>query len=55
MTKCRRCIDWKDKAEVKQALEILEKWEKIDVADALELLNKSFTSGEVFAPASCGW
>lgn len=51
LTKFLRCIDWKDKAEVKQALEILEKWEKIDVADALELLNKTFTSGEVRAYA----
>lgn len=47
LTKFLRCIDWNDKVEVKQAIEILQKWEKIDVSDALELLGKSFSAPEV--------
>eukprot|EP00040_Diaphanoeca_grandis_P008590 m.45750 g.45750 ORF g.45750 m.45750 type:complete len:858 (+) comp20050_c0_seq1:187-2760(+) len=47
LTKFLRCIDWNDPVEIKQAIEILDKWEKIDVTDALELLQKSFTHPRV--------
>jgi len=33
---------WTDANEVKQAVDLLEKWKDIDVEDALELLGKDF-------------
>jgi phosphatidylinositol 3-kinase len=46
-TQFLRCIEWDEPAEAKQALELLEKWDPIDVDDALELLGKHFTAREV--------
>jgi hypothetical protein len=34
--------------EAKQAVELIGKWETIDVADALELLSPDFESDEVY-------
>lgn len=47
LTKFLRCIAWHEPAEAKQALELLEQWDKIDVDDALELLGKTFTARAV--------
>jgi len=38
--------------EAKQAVELIGKWETIDVADALELLSPDFESDEVCCLAS---
>ncbi|KAI3937878.1 hypothetical protein MKW92_004481 [Papaver armeniacum] len=39
LTKFLRCVEWSDIQEAKQALELMGKWETIDVCDALELLS----------------
>ncbi|XP_006654109.2 phosphatidylinositol 3-kinase, root isoform [Oryza brachyantha] len=51
LTKFVRAVDWSDIQETKQALELIRKWETIDVADALELLSPDFESEEVRAYA----
>ncbi|XP_051152038.1 phosphatidylinositol 3-kinase, root isoform isoform X2 [Andrographis paniculata] len=51
LTKFLRCVEWSDVQEAKQALELMGKWETIDVADALELLSPVFESEEVRAYA----
>lgn len=40
--------------EAKQALELMGRWEMIDVCDALELLSPVFESEEVGACEICG-
>jgi len=47
LTKFVRSVDWSDNQEAKQAVELIGKWETIDVADALELLSPDFESDEV--------
>jgi phosphatidylinositol 3-kinase len=47
LTKFLRCIAWDEPAEAKQAVELLDQWDKIDVDDALELLGKTFTARAV--------
>lgn len=51
LTKFVRSVDWSDVQEAKQAVELIGKWETIDVADALELLSPDFESEEVRAYA----
>uniref|UniRef100_A0A7N0T5H0 phosphatidylinositol 3-kinase n=1 Tax=Kalanchoe fedtschenkoi TaxID=63787 RepID=A0A7N0T5H0_KALFE len=51
LTKFLRCVEWSDLQEAKQALELMHKWEMIDVCDALELLSPVFESEEVRAYA----
>ncbi|XP_073151220.1 phosphatidylinositol 3-kinase, root isoform isoform X1 [Henckelia pumila] len=51
LTKFLRCVEWSDVQEAKQALELMGKWETIDVSDALELLSPVFESEEVRAYA----
>ncbi|GJN36589.1 hypothetical protein PR202_gb25465 [Eleusine coracana subsp. coracana] len=46
LTKFVRSVDWSDNQEAKQAIELIGKWETIDVADALELLSPDFESDE---------
>ncbi|GAB2280474.1 hypothetical protein Dimus_015102 [Dionaea muscipula] len=51
LTKFLRCVEWSDVQEAKQAIELMGKWEMIDVSDALELLSPVFESEEVRAYA----
>ncbi|GLU03095.1 hypothetical protein SLE2022_203130 [Rubroshorea leprosula] len=51
LTKFLRCVEWSDVQEAKQAIELMGKWEMIDVSDALELLSPLFESEEVRAYA----
>ncbi|KAL6007020.1 hypothetical protein ACLOJK_032516 [Asimina triloba] len=51
LTKFLRCVEWSDVQEAKQALDLMGRWELIDVTDALELLSPVFESEEVRAYA----
>ncbi|GMP82765.1 hypothetical protein CsSME_00036933 [Camellia sinensis var. sinensis] len=51
LTKFLRCVEWSDVQEAKQAVELMGRWETIDVCDALELLSPVFESEEVRAYA----
>ncbi|KAF2292760.1 hypothetical protein GH714_027903 [Hevea brasiliensis] len=51
LTKFLRCVELSDVQEAKQALEMMGRWEMIDVCDALELLSPVFESEEVRAYA----
>lgn len=51
LTKFLRSVEWSDVQEAKQALELMGRWEMIDVCDALELLSPVFESEEVRAYA----
>ncbi|KAJ7556481.1 hypothetical protein O6H91_05G085500 [Diphasiastrum complanatum] len=51
LTKFLRCVDWSDAQEAKQAVDLMRRWAKIDIADALELLSPLFESEEVRAYA----
>ncbi|PSS26868.1 Phosphatidylinositol 3-kinase [Actinidia chinensis var. chinensis] len=51
LTKFLRCVEWNDVQEAKQAIELMGRWETIDVCDALELLSPVFESEEVRAYA----
>ncbi|XP_076943755.1 phosphatidylinositol 3-kinase, root isoform-like [Bidens hawaiensis] len=51
LTKFLRCVEWSDVQEAKQAIELMGRWEMIDVCDALELLYPVFESEEVRAHA----
>ena len=42
LTKFLRCVKWERESESHVALQLLEKWSPIDVADALELLSPRF-------------
>lgn len=42
MTKFLKCVNWTEEKDVQQAAELLNVWEPIDVADALELLSVTF-------------
>lgn len=43
LAKFLKCINWETSTEVRQALALLAKWAPMDVEDALELLNSSFS------------
>ncbi|KAG6471834.1 hypothetical protein ZIOFF_069281 [Zingiber officinale] len=47
LTKFLRCVEWSDIQEAKQAIDLMGRWESIDVTDALELLSPVFESEEV--------
>ncbi|XP_077989101.1 phosphatidylinositol 3-kinase catalytic subunit type 3-like [Glandiceps talaboti] len=47
LTKFLKCVNWNLPQEAKQALDLLGKWQVIDVADALELLSPQFTNPTV--------
>ncbi|KAJ6792833.1 phosphatidylinositol 3-kinase, root isoform [Iris pallida] len=51
LTKFLRCVEWSDMREAKQAIDLMGRWETIDVTDALELLSPVFKSEEVRAYA----
>ncbi|XP_066361256.1 phosphatidylinositol 3-kinase, root isoform-like [Miscanthus floridulus] len=51
LTKFVRSVDWSDIQDSKQAVELIGKWETIDVADALELLSPDFKREEIRAYA----
>nr|CAD1822783.1 unnamed protein product [Ananas comosus var. bracteatus] len=51
LTKFLRCVEWSDVQEAKQAVDLMGRWETIDVTDALELLSPVFESEEVRAYA----
>ncbi|KAJ4298279.1 Phosphatidylinositol (PI) 3-kinase [Kalmusia sp. IMI 367209] len=42
LTKFVKCVNWHNEREARQAAPMLEKWAKIDVDDALELLGPQF-------------
>lgn len=42
LTKFVKCVNWHNEREARQAAPMLEKWAKIDVDDALELLGAQF-------------
>ncbi|KAI6171511.1 Phosphatidylinositol 3-kinase catalytic subunit type 3 [Aphelenchoides bicaudatus] len=43
LTKFVRSVNWDERLEVKQAIQVLREWEPIDACDALELLGPTFT------------
>ncbi|KAK2567164.1 Phosphatidylinositol 3-kinase catalytic subunit type 3 [Acropora cervicornis] len=47
LTKFLKCVDWSQPQEAKQAIELLGKWNPMDVEDALELLSSQFTNRAV--------
>ncbi|XP_072965296.1 phosphatidylinositol 3-kinase, root isoform [Typha angustifolia] len=51
LTKFLRCVEWSDVQEAKQAVDLMGRWETIDVTDALELLSPVFESEDVRAYA----
>ncbi|KAH8594046.1 kinase-like domain-containing protein [Bisporella sp. PMI_857] len=51
LTKFVKSVNWEDPSESRQAIQILGKWEKIDVDDALELLGPTFDNAAVRAYA----
>lgn len=38
-----KCVNWKISSEEKQALDLLARWQAMDVEDALELLSPQYT------------
>eukprot|EP01134_Creolimax_fragrantissima_P003351 CFRG3351T1 len=44
-----KCVDWTDDGEVIQATELLQRWERINIDDALELLSNTFANEVVRA------
>ncbi|KAK4239331.1 kinase-like domain-containing protein [Achaetomium macrosporum] len=49
LTKFAKSVNWQDQSESRQAAQILDKWEDIDVDDALELLGPTFDNSSVRA------
>ncbi|XP_038078977.1 phosphatidylinositol 3-kinase catalytic subunit type 3-like [Patiria miniata] len=47
LTKFLKCVNWDVPHEARQAIELLRKWNPIDVADALELLSPQFKNPTV--------
>ena len=43
LTKFLKSVNWDVSQEVKQALDLLQKWSPMDVVDALELLTPAFS------------
>lgn len=42
LTKFLKCVNWNNEQECKEALELMQKWEPINVEDSLELLSPAF-------------
>ena len=51
LTRFLKCVDWSDFAESRQASELMAKWAKISMADALELLSPDYPVDSVRAHA----
>lgn len=51
LTRFLKCVDWGDAAEAAQAEELMCRWARISVADALELLSPDYTVEAVRAHA----
>ena len=51
LTRFLKCVDWGDAAEAAQAEELMNRWARISVADALELLSPDYTVEAVRAHA----
>jgi len=51
LTRFLKCVDWSDSAESRQASELMTKWAKISMADALELLSPDYPIDSVRAHA----
>jgi phosphatidylinositol 3-kinase len=49
LTKFAKSVNWQDQSESRHAAQILDKWEDIDVDDALELLGPTFDNSSVRA------
>ncbi|KAF4978345.1 hypothetical protein FZEAL_5243 [Fusarium zealandicum] len=47
LTKFVKSVNWSDKSESKQAIQVLGRWTSIDIDDALELLGPSFDNSAV--------
>lgn len=47
LTKFLRAVDWSDTADVEEALELLNRWTAVEVADALEMLSDFFRNAHV--------
>jgi len=47
LTKFLKSVNWKVGQEAKQALDLLNKWNPMDVDDALELLSSAFVNPAV--------
>lgn len=47
LTKFVKSVNWQDQSESKQAIQVLGKWNDVDVDDALELLGPSFDNATV--------
>ncbi|KAJ8304892.1 hypothetical protein KUTeg_018475 [Tegillarca granosa] len=47
LTKFLKCVNWSVPQEAKQAVELLSKWNPMDVEDAIELLSPAFTHPSV--------
>ncbi|CAM1330612.1 PIK3C3 (predicted), partial [Pycnogonum litorale] len=47
LAKFLKCVNWNLPVEAKQAIELISKWQPMDVEDALELLSKHFTNQAV--------
>lgn len=43
LNKFARCIDWADSSDATSAMELIQQWTPIDIADSLELLSMSFS------------
>lgn len=43
LTKFLKCVNWKVQSEEKQALDLLGRWQAMDIEDALELLSPQYT------------
>lgn len=42
LTKFLKCVNWNNEQECKEAVELMQKWEPINVEDSLELLSPAF-------------
>ena len=51
LTRFLKCVDWGDAAEAAQAADLMSKWARISVADALELLSPDYPVEAVRAHA----
>ncbi len=51
LTRFLKCVDWSDLAEARQATDLMDRWAKITMADALELLSPDYPVDSVRAHA----
>ncbi|KAL0479456.1 vacuolar protein sorting protein VPS34 [Acrasis kona] len=47
LTKFLRCVDWEIEKENKEAINLLQRWTRIELVDCLELLSKTFANNQV--------